>query len=86
MVKGLQAHEGGGRLLARRFAQRDAAANIRHGVGQREGSSRNTSTRLEEAEKRDHRRIGKELDFFHLQERPPGRSSGTRRAGRCFNS
>ncbi len=29
-------------------------------------------TRLEEAEKRDHRRIGKELDFFHLQEEAPG--------------
>src|ERR1700691_2410258 len=29
-------------------------------------------TRLEEAEKRDHRRIGKELDLFHLQEEAPG--------------
>ena len=29
--------------------------------------------RLEEAEKRDHRRIGKELDLFHLQEEAPGR-------------
>ena len=29
-------------------------------------------TRLEEAEKRDHRRIGKELDLFHLQEEGPG--------------
>jgi threonyl-tRNA synthetase len=28
--------------------------------------------RLEEAEKRDHRRIGKELDLFHLQEEGPG--------------
>jgi threonyl-tRNA synthetase len=28
--------------------------------------------RLEEAEKRDHRRIGRELDFFHLQEEAPG--------------
>ncbi len=28
--------------------------------------------RLEEAEKRDHRRIGKELDLFHLQEEAPG--------------
>ena len=31
-----------------------------------------TCTRLEEAEKRDHRRIGKELDLFHLQEEAPG--------------
>jgi threonyl-tRNA synthetase len=29
-------------------------------------------TRLEEAEKRDHRRIGRELDLFHLQEEAPG--------------
>jgi len=29
-------------------------------------------TRLEEAEKRDHRRIGKELDLFHIQEEAPG--------------
>src|ERR1700722_5153012 len=29
-------------------------------------------TRLEEAEKRDHRRIGKELDLFPLQEEAPG--------------
>ena len=29
-------------------------------------------TRLEEAEKRDHRRLGKELDLFHLQEEGPG--------------
>lgn len=28
--------------------------------------------RLEEAEKRDHRRIGRELDFFHFQEEAPG--------------
>ncbi len=27
---------------------------------------------LEEAEKRDHRRLGKELDFFHFQEEAPG--------------
>ncbi len=27
---------------------------------------------LEEAEKRDHRRIGKQLDFFHFQEEAPG--------------
>jgi len=29
-------------------------------------------TRIEEAEKRDHRKIGKQLDFFHLQEEAPG--------------
>jgi len=29
-------------------------------------------TRLEEAEKRDHRKLGKEMDLFHLQEEAPG--------------
>ena len=29
-------------------------------------------TRLEEAEKRDHRRLGRELDLFHFQEEGPG--------------
>lgn len=28
--------------------------------------------RLEEAEKRDHRKLGKQLDFFHFQEEAPG--------------
>jgi threonyl-tRNA synthetase len=28
--------------------------------------------RIEEAEKRDHRKIGKQLDLFHLQEEAPG--------------
>ncbi len=29
-------------------------------------------TRMEEAEKRDHRKLGKQLDLFHLQEEAPG--------------
>ena len=29
-------------------------------------------TMLEEAEKRDHRKLGRELDFFHFQEEAPG--------------
>ena len=29
-------------------------------------------TRLEEAEKRDHRKLGKQLDLFHLQDEAPG--------------
>ena len=32
----------------------------------------NYLTMLEEAEKRDHRKIGKQLDLFHLQEEAPG--------------
>jgi threonyl-tRNA synthetase len=37
---------------------------------------------LEEAEKRDHRRLGKQLDLFHMQDEAPGWSSGIPRAGR----
>jgi threonyl-tRNA synthetase len=37
---------------------------------------------LEEAEKRDHRRLGKQLDLFHMQDEAPGWCSGTPRAGR----
>ena len=29
-------------------------------------------SRLEEAEKRDHRKLGKQLDLFHMQEEAPG--------------
>ena len=29
-------------------------------------------TRLEEAEKRDHRKLGKEMDLFHFREESPG--------------
>ena len=38
---------------------------------------------IEEAEKRDHRRLGREMDLFHFQEEAPARCSGTRKAGRC---
>lgn len=37
---------------------------------------------LEEAEKRDHRRLGREMDLFHFQKKGPARSSGIPRAGR----
>jgi threonyl-tRNA synthetase len=37
---------------------------------------------IEEAEKRDHRRLGRELDLFHFRKKGPVWCSGTRRAGR----
>ncbi len=37
--------------------------------------------RLEEAEKRDHRKLGKQLDLFHFQEEAPGMAFGTTAAG-----
>ena len=40
---------------------------------------------LEEAEKRDHCRLGRELDLFHFKMRPQVLSSGTLRVGRFGN-
>lgn len=39
--------------------------------------------RIEEAEKRDHRKIGKRLNLFHLRKKRRGWCSGTRTAGPC---
>ena len=38
-------------------------------------------TMIEEAEKRDHRRLGREMDLFHSRKKPSVRCSGTRKAG-----
>ncbi|HEY1283553.1 MAG TPA: threonine--tRNA ligase, partial [Steroidobacteraceae bacterium] len=42
--------------------------------------------RLEEAEKRDHRRIGRELDLFHFQEEAPGAVFWHPRGWRIFQT
>ena len=68
----LQADEGRGRLLARRFKPRDALAHLRHCVRQAGGSRRLSQADLEEAERRDHRKLGREMDLFHFQEEAPG--------------
>ena len=49
----------------------DAPAHLRHRLGER-GRARGLSHQLEEAEKRDHRRLGREMDLFHFQEEAPG--------------
>ena len=36
------------------------------------GGARAYLTQLEEAEKRDHRKLGREMDLFHFQEEAPG--------------
>ena len=38
---------------------------------------------LEEAEKRDHRRLGREMNLFTSRKKPRARCSGIQRAGRC---
>ena len=53
--------------------------------GRQEGAARPTCTLLEEAEKRDHRKLGHELDLFHTQdESARAWCSGTPRAGRIW--
>ena len=60
--------------------ERDAAADLRHGLD--EGRTRMpTASALEEAEKRDHRKLGTQLDLFHMQEEAPAWCSGTQTGG-----
>mgnify|MGYP003693720477 CR=1 FL=1 len=58
-AQGVQADEARRRVLARRFEERDAAADLRHRVGEEGGPRTPTCTRIEEAEKRDHRKLGR---------------------------
>ena len=54
----------GGGLLARQREEPAAAAHLRHRVGDAATRSRHYQQRLAEAEKRDHRKLGAELDLF----------------------
>ena len=68
----LQADEGGGRLLARRCAETHSFSASTAPPGPSEKELKQYLFQLEEAEKRDHRRLGRELDLFHLQEEAAG--------------
>ena len=59
----------GGGVLAGEREEPAAAAHLRHRVADQGRPARPTSTRLAEAERRDHRQLGAELDLFSL----PGR-------------
>ena len=61
-----------GRVLARRRAQSDAAAHLRHGVRRRRTQLDEHLRRVEEAKERDHRRLGVQLELFHLDPISPG--------------
>ena len=52
--------------------QPDADAHLRHRLARPRTSSTPICSQLEEAEKRDHRRLGREMDLFHFQEEGPG--------------
>ena len=70
--QGLQAHPVRRLLLARRRARPEAAAHLRHRLGEPSRSLPTYLKQLEEAEKRDHRKLGREMDLFHFQEEGPG--------------
>jgi threonyl-tRNA synthetase len=67
----LQADEGAGRLLARRCRQADAERIYGTAWANQQDLDAYLHM-LEEAEKRDHRRLGREMDLFHFQEEGPG--------------
>ncbi len=70
-AQGLQADEGGRCLLARRLEERDAAAHLRHGLGEqgRPGRPPAPAGRGREARPPQAR---PQLDLFHLQDEAPG--------------
>ena len=53
------------------ITQQDAPADLRHRVLRQEGARR-VAQAAEEAEKRDHRKLGKELDLFEFHPFAPG--------------
>ncbi len=52
--------------------QPDADPHLRHRLGYDQDELDTYLNMLEEAEKRDHRRLGREMDLFHFQEEGPG--------------
>ena len=64
----VQAHEGRRRVLARATRSADAAAHLRHRVGVEGGARRLTSTGSKRPRRRDHRKLGLELDLFSFPE------------------
>ena len=64
-----------GRVLARRRAQPDAAAHLRHGLRQARRSSTSTSRCSRRRSERDHRKLGNELELFSFHESRRARRS-----------
>ncbi len=71
-AQGLQADEGGRRLLARRPPQRDAAAHLRHGLGDARKSRTPTCTCSRRPRSATTASSASELDLFHQQDEAPG--------------
>ena len=84
-IKGVQADEAGRRLLARQQQERNAATRVRHGFHEKEELEAYLHM-LEEAEKRDHRKLGQQLDLFHMQDEAPGSVFWLLKGWRLFQS
>jgi len=82
-AQGVQADEAWPGLLARRFEERDVAADLRHGMGEEEDLDAYLF-RLEEAEKRDHRPPRQAArSVFTCRHEAPGMVFWHPKAGRC---
>jgi threonyl-tRNA synthetase len=67
--------------LARRFSNNPMLTRIYGTAFAKQEELDAYLKQIEEAEKRDHRKLGRELDLFHFQEEGPAWCSGTPRAG-----
>ena len=81
--QGLQADEGGGRLLARRCQQRPAPAHLRHGLLLRQGPRRPTCTASRKPRSATIASSAARWTCSISRKRRPAWSSGIPRAGRC---
>ena len=75
-IKALKAYLGSRCLLARQREEQDADAYLRHLVPQEVNARRVPRHVMEEAKKRDHRKLGKDLELFTFSQRGgPGTSA-----------
>ena len=70
--QGREAHRPRGRLLARRLDRSSSSPGSTAPPSTVRRTSTRTSQRLEEAKRRDHRRLGTDLDIFHFDPHSPG--------------
>ena len=70
--RGVQADVDGRRLLARQFSDNRMMTRIYGTAWADPKQLKQHLHRLEEAAKRDHRRLGREMNLFHFQEEAPG--------------
>ena len=85
-AQGLQADQARRRLLARGFAQRDAAADLRHRLGRTRSSWRSTCTASRRPRSATTAASARNSTCSICRKRRRARCSGTPRAGRVFQA